>query len=68
MFKLLSANKNSFVSRTYQSQIISKPFAAMSVVAKRFPNEPTKPYLTTAFPGPQTKAFIAEYGDQSCNL
>ena len=38
-----------------------------SATALRFPNEPDKPSMKTAFPGPATLASIDNYGNTSCN-
>ena len=40
---------------------------SFSVAAKRFPDEPAAPIVKTEFPGPLSKASIAQYGDVSCN-
>ena len=55
---------NLFSLRMLQAASQARNF---SVAAKRFPDEPAAPVLKTEFPGPLSKASIAEYGDVSCN-
>jgi len=46
-----------------QKEVVSD---RISVSAKRFPNEPTKPFVKTSFPGPETQSYIEQYGKSSC--
>ena len=41
-------------------------FQQFSVCAKRFPNEPERPMMKTAFPGPEGIKHVANYGVTSC--
>jgi len=42
-------------------------FQPFSVASRWFPNEPARPIIKTAFPGPKTQESIAKYGEISCN-
>ena len=42
-------------------------YQSFSAAAMRFPNEPERPSMKTAFPGPGTLAGIEAYGETSCN-
>ena len=43
-------------------------FQAFSVAAARFPSEPGKPLVRTAYPGPKTKEYYAENASFMCSL
>lgn len=57
----------SFFGRVNPAMTSMPRFAPFSVQAKRFPSEPDRPIIKTAFPGPNVLESIAAYGETSCN-
>lgn len=60
------ASKQRFFNATSAMGTMAR-YQTFSAAAMRFPNEPDRPNMKTAFPGPATLANIEAYGEISCN-
>ena len=67
---LLNKSKDLFFNTQHfaPAMVSMARFQAFSVAAARFPSEPGKPMVRTAYPGPKTKEYFAENASFMCSL